>query len=73
MEAQHYSYLRFTLRTPHLCDACKNQLEALGVECLDEGADFEAYGIVADEQNSDKLRVVPDVVRVETSAPPCSK
>jgi len=40
--------VRFTLRTEKLSLAGRMELEALGVECLEEGGAYEVFGIVVD-------------------------
>jgi hypothetical protein len=67
-------YIRLILSTPFLRRELKEQLKHLGVECLEEGAPYEAYGIVRQcEKITAGLETLEQVLAVEEQEPPCSK
>lgn len=69
-----FIYLRFVLPTTTLPSYVRSRLERLGVECLDEGAEHEAFGVV---QNDDsilfQISEIPDILCVEMGDPPSGK
>ncbi len=73
-EEDSFVYLRFSLTTSELTSYCRIQLEGLGLECLDDGAPYEAYGVVSRNLYSLRLfALVPEILAVEEGTPPCCK
>ena len=69
-----FCYVRLVLSTPFLKHELRTKLHSLGVECLEEGAANEAYGII--EECSMLVRLlakVEEVLAVEESTPPSGK
>ena len=68
---QRYTYLCFHLATRELDDDCRRRLERLGIECVQEGGWYRAYGIMGNNnQVIGLLAQDPDVERVAIGAPP---
>lgn len=70
-----YRYLRLSLSRLHLRECDRSELAHLGVECVDDGRDYEAYGIIVD---SSRVATVAKISRLDWIAdvdfgePPCS-
>lgn len=71
---ERYKYARFELQHERLSKECSARLQALGVECLMDGRDFEAYGIVIDDDVVRELMLRdPEIFSVEDEEPPAGK
>lgn len=69
-----WTYLHFELSSELLSAECRRAIEVLGVECLEEGASFEAYGIArVSGPLLDVLGHLKGVIRISHQEPPCSK
>ncbi len=73
-EQIRYSYIRLTLQTPLLSSELRARLERIGIECLEEGALYEAYGIISETMPMlAALEQIEQVLAVERNEPPCTK
>jgi len=73
-EEIRYAYIRLVLSTPFLKAELRGRLQEFGIECLEEGAPYEAYGIVSEtRQMVAILDRIEEVLAVERGEPPCSK
>lgn len=73
-EENKVSYMRFMLRTKCLTRDVEKYLGQLGVECVDEGGPFEAFGITA--QAPKVLRHIQssgEIIGADTNCPPTGK
>jgi hypothetical protein len=67
-------YIRIHLDSPSLELHVRRTLELFGVECLDDGAEFEAYGIVdATQSVLELIKRLPGVQQIEFEGPPSGK
>ena len=72
--SEDFVYVRLLLTTERLMDSTRSQLEGLGVECLEEGEPFEAYGIIGDTTaRISALSRVGYVHSITIGEPPSSK
>ena len=70
----HEVYLCFHLRTERMTPGCIERLKAFGVENLEDGETFKAYGIVSDpDKIVEELSQFPEIVVIERAEPPSSK
>lgn len=70
LNEQKNTYIRLLLSTPFLRPSLRMDLESLGVNCLEEGGAYEAYGIVDNLRQI--LRVIlglREVLAVEVGEP----
>lgn len=68
------SYIRFLLRTEHLTKDTERYLEMLGVECIDDGGPFEAFGISAQVPKVlQHIQTSGNVANAEAVEPPSGK
>ncbi|MCB0344914.1 MAG: hypothetical protein KDD66_07345 [Bdellovibrionales bacterium] len=70
-----YRYLHLSLCRKRLQDSDRVHLESIGLECVEDGDEFEAYGIIEDTvQDSmiSKLSRIDWVEAVEIGEPPSS-
>jgi hypothetical protein len=69
-----FTYIKFRMDSLSLADSSREILEMMGVECLEEGAAYEAYGIVPTSQPLFRaLERVPGVREIDFSDPPVGK
>lgn len=69
-----YAYVKLALRIEDLDSASRALLESAGLECLDQGGAFEAYGIAPkDKQFVNRLKKLACVRTAEFAAPPAGK
>ena len=74
VEEIRYAYIRLVLSTPFLKAELRGRLQEFGIECLEEGAPYEAFGIVSETQQMIAiLDRVEEVLAVERGEPACSK
>ncbi len=70
-----YRYLHLSILRERLLDSDRKCLESIGLECVEDGAEFEVYGII-DETVEDsmisKLSRIEWIEAVELSDPPSS-
>lgn len=67
-------YFRFELKTQRLPLTTRRVLARFGVDSLEEGGDFEAYGIANPYTFPlERIRELENIVGVEPGEPPCSK
>jgi hypothetical protein len=67
----HLVYVKLNLRSRVLNGEARSLLESVGVECLDQGGDFEAYGIVPSEKIIlNLLSHMPGIRSAEIAEPP---
>ncbi|MFN8392102.1 MAG: hypothetical protein U0136_17555 [Bdellovibrionota bacterium] len=67
-----FTYVRLVLSTPFLRRELREHLDALGVECLEEGAAYEAFGLVEEcERLMRALEKIDQVLAVETKTAAC--
>ena len=68
---EHYTYLCFHLATRRLDDDCRRRLEQFGIECVQEGGWYRAYGIIGNDNGLIGLIAKdPDVEQVSVGSPP---
>ena len=73
-ETLRWTYVCLVLQQPYLSRMLRQMLEAIGVECLDEGGPHKAYGIVPDVEVAMKfLEKIEGVLSVFPEEPACSK
>ncbi len=73
-ELGRFKYARFELQNERISKECALRLQALGVECLTEGREYEAYGIVIDDEVIRQLMLRdPEIFAVEDEEPPAGK
>ena len=66
-----YVYIKLQLKSPKLDQASRDFLESIGIECLNQGGDYEAYGIISSEATIfDFLSRLPCIKGAEIAAPP---
>lgn len=69
-----FTYVKFTMDSASIRKSSREMLEMMGVECLEEGASFEAYGIVPTSKPLFiALARVPGVREIDVEAPPEGK
>ena len=74
LEGVSYTYIRLQLDSYALGRELRAEIEKIGVECLEEGAPYEAYGIVSEcERIVPQLLKLRDVQSVDRQEPVCSK
>jgi len=72
--AEQYHFVRLVLASESLSFECRQALEELGVECLEDGAPGEAYGIVTGNYfDSSAASRLGEVQSVAFDEPPCGK
>ena len=70
-----YRYIRLLLNHLHLQRTDIESLEKIGLECIDDGRDYEAYGIINGAGRESKLSQIKQldwVEDVEFGDPPSS-
>lgn len=70
-----YRYLRLSSLHRRLLDSDRKRLESLGMECVEEGAEYEIYGIIDDSVHDSmlsKLSRIEWVEAVDAREPPSS-
>lgn len=68
---EQYTYLCFHLCTQHLDEDSRVRLEQLGIECVQEGGQYRAYGIIRNDNELMRLAANdPAIERVALGAPP---
>ncbi|MCA9681809.1 MAG: hypothetical protein KC457_06410 [Myxococcales bacterium] len=67
-----YVYIRLRLDTEELDDLTRTRLGKAGVECLQDGGAYRAYGIIDGDSIEvlDEIAAQPHVTTVELGAPP---
>ena len=66
-----YTYIHFDLNTPRLEAECISQLKMLGLECLEEGSPYEAWGIIRLYKDCLKrIRRIPGIKSIDAKASP---
>lgn len=69
-----YSYVKLELKSEDLDSEERRLLEAVGVECLDQGGSHEAYGIIPMNATLvEILRKLPGIKEVQLEGPPTGK
>lgn len=70
-EDKEYTYLSFHLTTKALEDECRLHLEEMGIECVQDGGPYQAYGIVEASTDYAGFEACHEAIRsVAIGAPP---
>ena len=70
-DINEYVYVKLQLITEELDDASRTILEEAGVECLDQGGEYEAYGVVlSNKATLEILNHLPCIKIAALEAPP---
>ena len=69
--SHEYVYVKLQLRSQILDQKSRSLLESIGVECLDQGGNYEAYGVVSSDTTMlDLISRLPCIMRAGLEAPP---
>ncbi len=72
--SEGFTYIRLHLASRALDTQARQVLEMLGVECLDDGGEYEAYGIVdANRSVLDLIKKLPGIDCIDLESPPSGK
>ncbi len=73
-EKSSFVYVKFGLKTYSLTKENRRKLEGIGVECLTDGAPYEAYGVVVkNKQLLFALERMANVISITEEEPSCTK